>query len=258
MERPGIHIWGMVFFFILNGINFLPDLYGQEIDLDSLINDSTRSGIDNLNASINSGLSNSLIQVVHTLKPWQVNISFNKVSIQVAEKNRSGSLSNTRSFSFPVMQMEIGLPQRIHLIGRGMAFEIGENSRETALLWGVGARYTMFQDTSNVRAGILVLYEALNRIDDFDIQSLVVQGYIGVRVPYATFYIAPVAIRSTFNIHLNAEEDSAPLYQESRIESFLKLSLGTHLHLTKQISLAGNVVLGEYTAIGLGGNILLF
>ena len=46
------------------GILEMQPLSAQEIDLDRLINDSTATSVDNLNASINSGLSNSLIQVI--------------------------------------------------------------------------------------------------------------------------------------------------------------------------------------------------
>jgi len=252
------HIISIVVFILLLGMGKPPFLSAQEIDLNHFINDSTYTNVDNLSAAINSGLSNSLIQVIHALNPLQVNLSFNKVWTHISEEQRTGVLSNTQNLSFPVVQLEVGLPQRIHLIGRGMSFEIGETKKERAVLWGVGARYSMFQDSSNVRTGIVAFYEELNNIDDFSVKSLVFQGYIGYQFRYVHVYVAPVAVRSTFHIHLNDAENPNGSYNESRVASYLKFSAGAHIYITKRVSLTGNVVLGEYAAIGLGGSIRFF
>jgi hypothetical protein len=247
-----------VVFVLLLGICKPPVLSAQEIDLNQFINDSTYTNVDNLSGAINSGLSNSLMQVIHVLNPLQVNLSISKVWTHVAEDQRTGALAGTKSLAFPVLQVEIGLPQRIHLIGRGMSFEMGETKKERALLWGVGARYSMFQDSSGVRTGILAFYEELNKIDDFSVKSLVIQGYIGYQFPHLHVYLAPVAIRSTFHIHLTDAEKPGWSYNESRVESYLKFSAGAHIYIMKRVSLTGNVVLGEYTAFGLGGSIRFF
>lgn len=241
---------------IFPGIAEIQSLSAQEIDLDRLINDSTITSVDNLNASINSGLSNSLIQVIRNLNPFQVNFSLNKVWVQIDREQQTGPLANTNNFAFPVAQLEVGMPYRIHLIGRGASFEIGNESKERALLWGAGVRYGMFEDTSNVRAGVIILYEEVNQIDDFDVTSLIFQGYIGFYLPRLNFYIAPVASRSVFNIHLN--DPAGTGFQESKIYTFIKFSSGVHLRLTKHITLTGNMILGDYYAVGFGGNITLF
>lgn len=252
------HIISAVVSVLLFGMCKPAVLSAQEIDLNHFINDSTYTNVNNLSAAINSGLSNSLIQVIHALNPLQASLSFNKVWTYIAKEQRTGVLSNTQNFSFPVLQLEVGLPQRIHLIGRGMPFEIGETKKERAVLWGVGARYSMFQDTSNVRTGIVAFYEELDNIDDFDIKSLVFQGYIGYQFRYVHVYVAPVAVRSTFHIHLTDAENPNWSYNETRVESYLKFSAGAHVYITKRLSLTGNVVLGEYAAIGLGGSIRFF
>jgi hypothetical protein len=252
------HIISVIVSVLLFGMCKPPLLSAQEIDLNHFINDSTYTNVDNLSAAFNSGLSNSLIQAIHALNPLQVNLSFNKVWTHIAEDRRTGALSNTKNVAFPVVQVEVGLPQRIHLIGRGMSFEIGETEKERAVLWGVGARYSMFQDSSNVRTGIVAFYEELNKIDDFDIKSLVFQGYIGYQFSHVHVYVAPVAVRSTFHIHLTDAENPNWSYNESRVESYLKFSAGAHIYITSRLYLTGNVVLGEYAAIGLGGSIRFF
>lgn len=252
------YINSAVVFILLLGLGKPPVLSAQEIDLNQFINDSTYTNVDNLSAALNSGLSNSLIQVIHALNPLQVNLSFSEVWTRVAEDQRTGALANTKNLSFPVLQVEIGLPQRIHLIGRGMSFEMGETEKERALLWGVGARYSMFQDSSSVRTGIVAFYEELNEIEDFSVKSLVIQGYIGYQFPHVHVYLAPVAVRSTFHIHLTDAENPGWSYNESKVVSYLKFSAGAHVYFTKRISLTGNVVLGEYMAIGVGAAIRFF
>jgi hypothetical protein len=231
-------------------------LSAQEIDLDKLINDSSFTAVDNLNASINSGLSNSLIQVIRNLNPFQVNFSLNKVWIQIDRNQQTGSLANTGNFAFPVAQVEVGMPYRIHLIGRGATFEIGKENKEKALVWGAGLRYGMFEDTTNIRAGVVIIYEEVTQIDDFDLASFIFQGYIGFFLSRLNIYIAPVASRSVFNIHLNDPEGTK--LKQSKIDTYIKFSTGIHLRLTNQVTVTGNIILGDYSAVGFGGNITLF
>lgn len=235
-----------------------PPLHAQEIDLDRLINDSTSTSINNLNASINSVLNSSAIQSIQTLGTLRINLAFTTTWAMVNQEQRNGALANTDNFNVPFFQMEIGLPYRVHLLGRAMAFKFGRPNPENAFLWGVGMRYTMIEETSSLRVGFLALYQQLERLSDFDIRMLLIQTYIGYFLPRVDFYIAPSASRSVFNVHLDGQSGGNPSSQGSLIEAFLRLNGGVHIYATKRLALTGNIVFGEYLALGLGGSITLF
>lgn len=232
-----------------------PPLFAQEIDLDKLINDSTSTGVNNLNASINSVLNCSAIQSIQTLGAMRVNLAFTTAWAVVNQEQQTGALANTGNFNVPFFQMEIGLPYRVHVLGRAMAFKFGQPNPENAFLWGVGIRYTMIEEASSLRVGFLALYQQLERLTDFDIRMLLIQTYLGYFLPRVDFYIAPGASRSVFNTHLDGQPDNQP---GSLIEAFLRLNGGVHVYPTKRLALTGNIVFGEYLALGVGGSITLF
>lgn len=243
----------LIFLCLFFPVNVL--LHAQEIDLDRLINDSTSAGVSNLNASINSVLNSSAIQSIQTLGALRVNLAFTSAWAVVNQEQRTGSLANTGNFKIPFFQMEIGLPYRLHVLGRAMAFKFGQPNPENAFLWGVGMRYTMIEEASSLRVGFLVLYQELERLTDFDIRMLLIQTYLGYFLPRVDFYIAPSASRSVFNTHLDGQPANNP---GSLIEAFLRLNGGVHVYATKRLALTGNIVFGEYLALGIGGSIILF
>lgn len=243
----------VIFFYLYSPAH--PSLFAQEIDLDKLINDSTSTGVRNLNASINSALNCSAIQSIQTLGALRVNLAFTSAWALLNQEQQTGALAHTGNFNVPFFQMEIGLPYRVHLLGRAMAFKLGHPNPENAFLWGVGMRYTMIEEASSLRVGFLVLYQQLERLRDFDIQMLLIQTYLGYFLPRIDFYLAPGASRSVFNMHLDGQPDHSPA---SLIDAFLRLNGGMHVYPIKRLALTGNIVFGEYLALAVGGSITLF
>ncbi|NIV10925.1 MAG: hypothetical protein GWN62_06425 [Aliifodinibius sp.] len=239
-------------------LTLVPPLHGQNIDLDAFIDNSIIEDITNLNESINSGLNSSVIQRIHSSNPLQINFAINKAFVSVPSEQRTGPLAKTTGFHIPFAQIEIGLPWRINLIGRGMSFEMGEQVKETAILWGIGFRYSMLDEIPDAKAGVVAVYEELDLIDDFDLQTFLIQAYLGYTLSNFNLYIASGITRSSLDIHILEPDTDQYLYRDFNISTLLKLVTGAQYQITRRLALTGNIVFGEYRSIGIGANVTLF
>ena len=216
--------------------------------------------VNNLSASLNSGMNSALVQRIDSQSPFNINLAISRIWINISRDEQQGPLADISGFGFPLLHLEIGLPSDFHLIARGMVFNLGKPTRERALLWGIGGRYVMLhqQKDSRINAGIIVMYGELTNLDDFHIQSFLVDAYLGGGPKKLNMYISPGLIRSWYYLHLDNSENGEPGLQDTRIFTFLKLKGGILYNLTSHLTFTGNIVFGEFMAFSVGWNITLF
>lgn len=245
-----------VFFGIAFGI--FANLPAQDTDLDKYLQGAGTAGVNNLIQSLNNGISSSTIQTLHTQKSLNLSLALTNVWVTISEVQQTGPLDNTSGFRFPLAQLELNLPLHLSIIGRGAVLHFGESGKEQPYLWGVGFRYTMLDEMPNSRAGVVLLYQEINRLQDFDMRTLGIQGYFSYLLSGFDLWVAPGVARNLFDIHLFSDTGEGITYRETRFNTFINFSTGFHWHLTHRLSLTSSVLWGEFTAIGIGANLKLF
>ncbi|RMF55773.1 MAG: hypothetical protein D6748_14770 [Calditrichaeota bacterium] len=241
---------------ICSTLIFTGKVKSQYFDLDLFINDSLSTGIQNLHGALISGMNSMIIQRIDSQSRFQFNLSLSQNWIHISRDEQTGPLTEVMGFGFPMAQLEVGLPSDFHLIARGMVYRMGEQPKETVLFWGMGFRYAMLhqQQNSNIFAGVLLLYEELNNINDFRIQSLMIKGYLGGGGSILNVYVTPGFTRSWYHVH----PDQNAQIRFTRIKNFLKFNGGMIIKLNKRFQLLGNIVFGEFLTIGAGANITIW
>ncbi len=230
----------------------------QDTDLDKYLQDAGSASVNHLIHSLNSGISSTTLQTLHTQKSLKLSLALSNVWVRIRQVQQTGPLDNTSGFHFPLAQLELELPFHLSVIGRGAVLHFEEAGEEQPYLWGLGFRYTLLDEMPDSRAGVVLLYQEIKQMQDFDMRTLGIQGYFSYLASRVDFWVAPGVSRNLFDIHLLSDAGEGITYREARFNTFVNISTGFHWHFTHRLSLSSSVLWGEFTVIGIGANIKLF
>ena len=149
---------------------FVPQLYGQDLDLNVLTDAFFREKVDPLATVLPFAIGGYFAGDVGFLHPGEVRISVNSETNFVSNELSKGPMKGVDRFSLPMFNIALGLDSKAELSGKFSSINIGNRA---VIITGYGLRYKTYSNEfgdNGISFGVMV--NALRGPEDFRIWDM--------------------------------------------------------------------------------------
>lgn len=152
---------------ILIIVIFVPQLYGQDLDLNVLTDAYFREKVDPLATVLPFAIGGFFTGDVGFLQPGEFRISVNEGTNFVSSEFSIGPMNGVDRFSLPMFNIALGVDPRVELAGKFSSINIGNRA---VIITGYGLRYKTYSNkTGDKGISFGVMINALRGPEDFRI-----------------------------------------------------------------------------------------